>query len=105
MGGGDTEARARFKATRPVYRRGGLLLNSATWVIAQAQEIELKDVLALVEDPNVVIELETEVDAWAKPPAGWRVELAGELRRRLDGKGAEEAEEEPGAEEEAAEEA
>lgn len=47
----------RFKATRPVYRRGGLVLSAADWVEVAPEQLGKASSLALLEDPVVLVEI------------------------------------------------
>lgn len=53
----------RFKATRPVYRRGGLVLGSAAWVEAVPTEMAKEAMIALLSDPVVTVEIQ-DGDDW-----------------------------------------
>lgn len=57
----------RFKSTRPVYRRGGLLLSSAGWVEVAADDLGKDAHIALLEDPVVMIQIAVS------PPGDWEV--------------------------------
>lgn len=50
-------SRVRFKATRPVYRRGGLVLSSAAWVEIDPEQLADAANVALLADPVVLIEV------------------------------------------------
>ena len=72
----------RFKATRPTYRRGGLTLGSAAWVEVATMDLSKAATIALLTDPNVVIE--------GQGPGGWerisseeRQDIASFLRDQL----------------------
>ena len=49
--------RVRFKSSRPVYRRGGLILSSAAWVEVDPMSLDKAANLALLEDPVVLVEV------------------------------------------------
>ncbi len=71
----------RFKASRPVYRRGGLLLSSANWVLVEdLHDLTKANALALVEDPVVIFEGEVEPGVWERPSNEHRQDIAENLR-------------------------
>lgn len=68
-------ARLRFKASRPTYRRGGLVLNDRGWTEVDAAGLEQTSYLALLFDPVVSIEGAGADGIWTALPPEARARL------------------------------
>jgi len=73
--------RLRFKASRPTYRRGGLVLGSAGWVEVAIADLDTEKLLALVSDPVVQIEGLDHDGSWLRLPPEIRAEIAFKAER------------------------
>lgn len=69
----------RFKASRPVYRRGGLVLGSAAWTLADVAELGAERLGQLIADPLVQVEGQLEEGQWVRMPREIRSEMAFRL--------------------------
>lgn len=74
----------RVKATRPTYRRAGLVFGSADWTEILPGEVEGEAVVRLLADPVLLIEFRPSPDAdWQRVPASDR-DHAAELVAGFD---------------------
>lgn len=80
----------RFKASRPVYRRGGLVLGNSAWTLVDVAELGPERLAQLVADPLVQVEGEMEDGRWVRMPVEHRSELAFRLAGGDLGEGREE---------------
>lgn len=67
-------SRARAKASRPSYRRGGLALGQVDWVEFSEDSVDLVGLRALLGDPVVLIEVVGESDDWVPLSAEQRAQ-------------------------------
>ncbi len=65
-------SRARAKASRPSYRRGGLVLGRVDWVEFSEESVDLVGLRALLGDPIVLIEVVGESGEWVRLSAEQR---------------------------------
>ncbi|MBI1408126.1 MAG: hypothetical protein GC145_18595 [Caulobacter sp.] len=68
--------RLRFKASRPIYRRGGLVLGSAAWLVVDMADLQEASLAALVADPVISIQGELEDGEWVPLPPQVRTALS-----------------------------
>lgn len=68
--------RLRFKASRPIYRRGGLVLGSAAWLVVDMADLQEVSLAALVADPVITIQGELEDGEWVPMPPQVRTALS-----------------------------
>lgn len=78
-------ARLRFKASRPTYRRGGLLLNDRGWTEVARDDLTVAQHLALLADPFVSIEGSDGDEIWSRPRPEIRAGLIEVFREQLAG--------------------
>ncbi len=78
-------ARLRFKASRPTYRRGGLVLGDRGWTEVDAAGLEQTSYLALLFDPVVSIEGAGADGVWTALPPEARARLREAFAERLAG--------------------
>jgi hypothetical protein len=78
---GPTLKRARAKASRPSYRRGGLVLGQVDWVEFTEDSVDLVGLRALLGDSVVLIELATEAGDWVRLSAEQRAQALDVLPR------------------------
>jgi hypothetical protein len=76
-------SRLRFKASRPTFRRGGLVLNDRTWVEVGPGELAAANAVALLADPVVSIEGASDDGVWTALQGAERSALYTALRQLL----------------------
>jgi hypothetical protein len=73
----------RIRASRPEFRRAGLVFSSAAWVEVAPSTLSKAQSIALLEEPVLTIQGQLPDGAWVAMPMAERRDFAGRLRASL----------------------